>query len=127
MVVATDNMDCFSDSLPRIRPLHGRVNGVLCSSDLGVLKAESPERFFGGWLKEHGLTPAQAVLVDDSRRNCDRFERFGGAAIHYDGRVPATLRELKAWAAGTASESSARASHDPRTATSAGTSAWRWG
>ncbi|HST38402.1 MAG TPA: hypothetical protein VLK58_02785 [Conexibacter sp.] len=83
VVVATDNMDCFSDSLPFIDALHDRVHGVVCSSDVGVLKAEDPPAFFGAFLEEQGLTSQQALLVDDSKRNCTRFVEFGGTAIHY--------------------------------------------
>lgn len=97
VVLATDNMDCFAAALPALRPLHGVVDALLCSSDLGVLKAEDPERFFGAWLDEHALRPADAVLIDDAERNCAGFERFGGHAIHFadPGRA---VDELRVWA-----------------------------
>jgi FMN phosphatase YigB (HAD superfamily) len=97
VVVATDNMDCFSDVVPRLRRLRGTFYAALCSSDLGVLKAEDPERFFGEWLAEQGIRPCDAVLVDDVEHNCARFEQFGGHAIHFtDPRRAAA--ELTRWA-----------------------------
>jgi FMN phosphatase YigB (HAD superfamily) len=97
LVIATDNMDCFSDSVPRVRPLSRVFHVALCSSDLGVLKAESPERFFGQLLSDHDLPPSEAILIDDSDQNCSRFERFGGHAIRFRD-VSQTARELAHWA-----------------------------
>lgn len=95
--LATDNMDCFFSGAERLwkspKPL---FDGVLCSSELGVLKAEDPERFFGGWLEARGLEPADAVLIDDSSENCLAFERWGGTAVHYSSEKRA-VSELRAW------------------------------
>lgn len=95
VVIATDNMDCFSDSVVHVN-LNRVFDAALCSSDIGVLKAENPERFFGELLAEHGLRPADAVLIDDSDRNCLRFEGFGGHAIHFRD-VPQATTELQRW------------------------------
>lgn len=80
LVIATDNMDCFAESvtrIPRLRFFHG----VLCSSDLGVLKAEDPERFFGPLVSAYGLEALDTLLLDDSKANCQAFEKWGGRAI----------------------------------------------
>ncbi len=82
LVIATDNMDCFAESVSRIRPLRS-FHGVLCSSDLGVLKAEDPERFFGSLVRSHGLEPRDTLLVDDSASNCAAFEKWGGRALQF--------------------------------------------
>jgi FMN phosphatase YigB (HAD superfamily) len=96
IVIATDNMDCFSASLPAIRALRGRFHAVLCSSDLGVLKAEDPSRFFGELLTQNGLTPDRALLIDDSALNCREFERFGGKAIHF-ADTPQAAAAMQDW------------------------------
>ena len=72
-------MDCFV-AAARARRDIGFCDELLASSDLGVLKAEDPARFFGPWLDRHGLSFADAILVDDSPRNCVAFELYGGRA-----------------------------------------------
>jgi FMN phosphatase YigB (HAD superfamily) len=96
VAIATDNMDCFSAMLPSVHGLAGTFHAVLCSSDLGVLKAENPQAFFGPWLAEQGLAPSDAVLVDDAEANCARFEAFGGHAIRFHS-TPQALGELRSW------------------------------
>jgi FMN phosphatase YigB (HAD superfamily) len=94
IVIATDNMDCFVESVSRILPLRD-FYGVLCSSDIGVLKAEDPERFFGSLVRDHGLEPRDALLLDDSAANCEAFEEWGGRAVHFAPQ--ADLRSLERW------------------------------
>lgn len=96
-VLATDNMDCFVDaSLRKKSDLRQMFDEILCSSEIGVLKAEDPQRFFGWWLEEHELSSTDAILVDDSMANCQQFERWGGNAIHY--REPkSAMTELWTW------------------------------
>lgn len=95
-LIATDNMECFAESAGRIPPLHA-FDGVACSSDLGVLKAEDPEAFFGAVLSDHGLEPHHALLVDDSAANCGAFEAWGGTALHF-ASPGASLLPVVEWA-----------------------------
>lgn len=88
LVLATDNMDCFSAALPRRRDLRSIFDDYLTSTDLGVLKAEDPGRFFLPWLVDHQVPVDQALLVDDRAKNCDRFRDLGGQAIVFDGSSP---------------------------------------
>lgn len=85
VVVATDNMDCFADQACRIAELNRHVHGLRCSSDLGLLKAEDPAAFFGPIVRDHGLSPHDALLLDDSAGNCAAFEQWGGRAVTYTG------------------------------------------
>lgn len=81
VVVATDNMDCFTKAtLPTIERI-GLFDGVICSSDVGVLKSESPDQFFGKWLNDHGIRVEDAVLIDDGKKNCNAFAKLGGRSI----------------------------------------------
>ncbi len=91
VVLATDNMDCFRAEALRRRDLSMIFDSVLCSSDLGVLKSESPAEFFGAWLDQHERSFADATLIDDSGENCAAFRRAGGRAILYSS--PMTLQE----------------------------------
>jgi FMN phosphatase YigB (HAD superfamily) len=81
LVLATDNIDCFVEATNARPSLLAKFDGILCSSALGVLKSDSPSAFFGGWLARHGLSFADAVLIDDRHHNCARFSAAGGEAI----------------------------------------------
>ena len=85
VAIATDNMDCFYAGAVRRIDLTKEFDGILCSSELGVLKAEDTSRFFGGWLAARGLQFAEAVLIDDDAGNCAAFRARGGSAIHFSG------------------------------------------
>lgn len=84
IVLATDNMDCFSAALPVRRDLMSVFDDYLTSAEIGVLKAEDPERFFLPWLEEHAIPVQASVLIDDRAKNCDRFTELGGQAIVFD-------------------------------------------
>lgn len=85
VAIATDNMDCFLAAARHRSDLRGRFDGLLCSSESGVLKAEDPGAFFGEWLEERGLDFSSALLVDDGVHNCRAFEAHGGHAVHFVG------------------------------------------
>ena len=85
VVLATDNMDCFVNAIDKNLEIRNTFDDVLCSCEIGVLK-EEPERFFAPWLKRHGLSFRDAVLVDDSAQNCHAFEKAGGSTLHFTQR-----------------------------------------
>ncbi len=80
-ILATDNMDCFYSAALRRSDFGREFDGILCSSEVGVLKREDPDRFFAGPLAAAGVSIDQAVLVDDSEQNCDAFRAAGGSAV----------------------------------------------
>jgi FMN phosphatase YigB (HAD superfamily) len=84
IVLATDNMDCFAAALAKRNDLQAVFDDYLVSSDLGVLKAEDPHRFFGPWLASHQVEIGDAMLIDDRMENCDRFREIGGQAILFN-------------------------------------------
>ncbi len=97
VVLATDNMDCFSRTFDQVRNRKRRptsesetladwaavCDDIICSSDIGVLKAEDPAGFFGPWLFECGLSFSDALLIDDRADNCDAFRSQGGSAVQW--------------------------------------------
>lgn len=99
LVLATDNMDCFAESLESITGLLNVFDCVLCSSQLGVLKSDGVARFFGPWLDAHGLGFHQAVLIDDSENTCLDFERAGGISINFRNmqQVQAEIAQGDRW------------------------------
>jgi FMN phosphatase YigB (HAD superfamily) len=114
VVIATDNMDCFARAFENARH-HSRrrpreretladwaviCDDIICSSQAGTLKNEDPRAFFGPWLAEHGLSFADAVLVDDRADNCQAFTSQGGAAIQWKmGTQPVSdaVASLQKW------------------------------
>ncbi|MFC7621486.1 HAD family hydrolase [Microlunatus sp. GCM10028923] len=96
LAVATDNMDCFVRATPRALTSDLRIDELIVSSSVGALKKESPERFFGPTLERYGLTPADAVLIDDCADTCQIFRAWGGSAYHHTdpGRLRADIAHL---------------------------------
>lgn len=116
VVLATDNMDCFQRTFDQARSRSRRwkptsetladwaviCDDIICSSEVGALKAENPVGFFGGWLDEHGLRFKDAALVDDRADNCGAFADQGGTPVRYKMTVnDATdvIGSLNAWLA----------------------------
>lgn len=96
IVLATDNMDCFHQSLYKL-PQLGIFDAVLSSNFLGVLKKESPNRFFGNWLKNHDLSFKNALLIDDSGANCEEFRKCGGVALQYKKDDKIVFNRISGW------------------------------
>lgn len=115
VVLATDNMDCFSTAFnaaiaarrrrkegdpPSLRQWAQVSDGIICSSDVGVLKSEDPKAFFGATLERYGFDFRNAVLIDDREDNCCAFRNVGGEAITFKtGRdsVQLLASKLGAW------------------------------
>ena len=51
IVVASDNMQCFSEAQPAVLSGELSIDELIVSSDVGALKAEDPHRFFAGSLE----------------------------------------------------------------------------
>lgn len=97
VVLATDNMDCFARTFRKVhdrrrQPSRGSrtladwavvCDDLVCSSDVGALKAEDPVAFFGPWLSGHGLDFSDAALIDDRAGSCEAFAAQGGTPIQY--------------------------------------------
>ncbi len=96
VVLATDNMDCFWRAVLAIRGLSLTVDAILCSSELGVLKKDSVDRFFRPWLARHNLTFQNSLLLDDSEDICEAFQAAGGAAVVVGSSEDAILG-LRTW------------------------------
>jgi hypothetical protein len=61
----------------------GACDDLVCSSDVGTLKAADPAAFFGPYLAACGLGFEDALLVDDRSDNCRAFRAAGGAALRW--------------------------------------------
>jgi hypothetical protein len=114
VVLATDNMDCFQQTFDRVRRRTRKptassetlanwaiiCDDIVCSSEVGALKAEDPVAFFGDFLARHGLSFADAALVDDRADNCHAFAEQGGTPIQYKmnhGNVNEVIAALVGW------------------------------
>ncbi|MBF6137779.1 hypothetical protein IU501_32940 [Nocardia otitidiscaviarum] len=103
IVLATDNIDVFASAArAHVLGSAGRLaaastlasaatvfDDVLSSSDLGVLKSQDPQRFFGPWLARNGLDFSDALLIDDRADNCAAFRAQAGAALLWPPHPPA--------------------------------------
>jgi hypothetical protein len=97
IVLATDNMDCLAATFNRARRRRRKpceesetladwaiiCDDIVCSSDVGALKAEDPVGFFGRWLAQHDLEFRDAALIDDRTDNCEAFAAHGGMPVQY--------------------------------------------
>ncbi|MBF6340827.1 hypothetical protein IU450_33780 [Nocardia abscessus] len=97
VVLATDNIDLFASTFrtaaartdhrpatpARMQTITAKFDDILSSSEIGVLKVEDPEYFFGPWLERTGLTWSDALLIDDRSANCHAFEQMGGTALEW--------------------------------------------
>jgi FMN phosphatase YigB (HAD superfamily) len=97
IVLATDNMDCFARTFDIVRNRRRRptfksgtltdwaviCDDIICSSDVGTLKADDPKSFFGGWLADCGLAFSNSLLIDDRADNCEAFRGQGGSTIQW--------------------------------------------
>jgi hypothetical protein len=121
VAIATDNMDCFKDAFERARCGPRRAHhdtapaelmrdwatscdAIICSSDVQALKSEDPDGFFGPYLRDHGLTFADAALIDDRPDNCEAFAAAGGTPLRYKMNtddVHDVQARLVSWLAGT--------------------------
>jgi hypothetical protein len=102
IVLATDNMDCFDQTIRRFqgnrrKPVSADADetqsitetacffdDLLCSSERGILKSEDALRFYGDWLSNHGLDFRNALLLDDLEKNCRAFCSVGGSALRLE-------------------------------------------
>lgn len=93
IVIATDNMDLPTDTIASRKDIWWFADDIISSSDVGVLKYESPELFFGTWLTSNGFAFKDAILIDDNEDNCIMFRMSGGQAVHW--RNNDSLKELE--------------------------------
>jgi hypothetical protein len=89
VVLATDNMDCFSRfTVPALR-LDRLFDGLLISCDLKILKNEIRDKeiiFFTDYFRQNDLCYAEAVLLDDSARTSKEYWQLGFPVIIIDDK-----------------------------------------
>ena len=84
---------------------------LVCSSDVGTLKAVDPAAFFGPYLAACGLGFADALLIDDRSDNCAAFRSAGGTALRWTMHtdpIAAVTATLTSWLDGDALPGPAR-------------------
>jgi FMN phosphatase YigB (HAD superfamily) len=95
--VASDNMDCFIRATPKVLSGELAIDELIVSSEVGHLKAERPDKFFGPTLERYGLEPRNSVLIDDCPNTCDRFREWGGHAFHFTDVVELRKEIRNGW------------------------------
>ena len=99
VVIATDNMDTFTQwTVPAMR-LRLLFDEILVSDNIGAMKTQvSPEGlslFFDDYLRRHDIKTNQSVLIDDNL-NTQAVEQWGINFLHVDDASPlsAHLRQI---------------------------------
>jgi len=95
--VASDNMDCFAEAMPLVFSGRLAIDDLIVSADVGVLKTEDPDKFFGPTLLKFGLGPNAAILIDDSSDTCEAFREWGGCAIYFRSFEQAVQELAEIW------------------------------
>lgn len=107
IVLATDNMDCFSVAFRAAREMTPSLKSstpsefamqhwahifddIVCSSDIGTLKAEGTADFFSPLLSDYNLRFSDALLIDDREDNCEAFRQLGGKTFQWKKNTPIT-------------------------------------
>jgi FMN phosphatase YigB (HAD superfamily) len=97
VVLATDNMDTFYRwTVPALR-LGGMFDAILDSASLGVLKkdlVDGHSPFFGPWLSDQRVAPAEAVLVDDSPPESAAAIGLETRLVQNPGKLASVLTQL---------------------------------
>lgn len=114
IVLATDNMDCFAQVIssvraklntrhprkPELQDWASMFADVICSSNIGTLKAEDTHAFFNNVLSSRGLRFTDALLIDDRPDNCEAFRCCGGHALQWKtglNRVSEAVEQTRFW------------------------------
>ncbi len=90
VVIATDNMDTFSDFTVPAMSLDKVFDGILNSHSIGYLKDDElpVDRilFFDGYLKSNGWEYADAILLDDSPDSSGKYKKLGFDRVLIDSQ-----------------------------------------
>lgn len=81
-VLATNQQDVRVEIMRHERGYDDRVDGAYYSSEVGHMKPS--KEYFEAVLADLGVTPEQALFVDDSAANIDTARELGIAVVHHD-------------------------------------------
>lgn len=97
VVLATDQGEAFQRFIAPALNLESMFDDVLISSVVKTSKTESQD-FFKKYIMT--ISNGGAMLVDNSRKGCERFTNIGGHAINVNKETPTTmaLSEALKWA-----------------------------
>lgn len=100
VVIATDNMDCFTKWTVPALGLERLFDEILNSFDLGIVKNDfSPEGkplFFEQFMNKYKLDYSNTLLLDDSSKTCNLLRSAGMQCITIDSNETMinTLKEF---------------------------------
>jgi len=97
VVLATDNMDAFTRWTVPALQLNGIFDAILDSASIGSLKndlVDGYSPFFGPWLSDQRITPANAVLIDDSPPASAAAIGLQTRLVEHPGQVATILTQL---------------------------------
>lgn len=80
VVIATDNMDTFSDFTVPALKLNEIFDHILSSNELGYMKddiLDDKMMFFNEYLQKNNIRPEEAILIDDSVKTTALCQNYG--------------------------------------------------
>ncbi len=78
VILATDNMDCFSRFTVPALGLQNHFDDIINSADVGICKDDDAGRFFRNIAEKYDLPIEQSIAIDDSRKTCQTVADLGG-------------------------------------------------
>ncbi len=77
-ILITDNMDCFDRFISPALNLNKYFDTIANSYNYKALKGDDDGLLFELVANEQGIDLSKAIFIDNSKKACDIFNRFGG-------------------------------------------------
>lgn len=87
LALVTDNMDVFSEIVVETHQLHDVFDAIINSADYGLVKRDNDGELFEIAHDMLGSSFEESLLIDDSVKTNQLYERKGGHAFLYENNL----------------------------------------